>query len=313
MYHLVCILHHLTLLASPLGICFSITAPLGAMPLPQSLAPVPLTHPAMATTPQPMFLTPAPNAGLILSPASAPFPKKLVDKIRTKQFVDMRELLTDNISLMQQLESIQGPGLTPLIGPQRPRLRQVNSLPTWLYCFLAYITILTNDTQTRDQLSYARLIILEALRHGHLGWLDYDRSFRQQVAANPDIAWNTLIPALHATTILGSSAQPPGRSTLQSCPLCHGMDHTRRECALAYLHLSQPRLQHNQQWNLPNQPPPRPPVCISWNQGRCIFPGKCSYSHICATCPGAASHPACNCLNTPANSVYKRKPTNTRQ
>ena len=83
------------------------------------------------------------------------------------------------------------------------------------------------------KLAYARLMILEASRHGHLGWLDYDRSFRQQAAANPSLPWNTLSPALHATTILGNFTGKPSRLL---CSLCRGVDHTRNECALAYLH-----------------------------------------------------------------------------
>ncbi len=58
-------------------------------------------------------------------------------------------------------------------------MRDVLTLPSWLYCFLTYTAILTTDQPTKDKLPYAQLMILEASRHGHLGWLDYDRSFRQ--------------------------------------------------------------------------------------------------------------------------------------
>ena len=81
----------------------------------------------------------------------------------------MRELLADNISLIQQLEALQGSMPIPMAGPTRPRLREVSSLATWLHCFLAYTAILTTDPSTRDKLAYARLIIHEALRHGNLG------------------------------------------------------------------------------------------------------------------------------------------------
>ena len=79
------------------------------------------------------------SQGLSLSPATEPFPQKLVDKVRAGQFVEMRDLLTDNISLLQQLETFnnncQLPGLP---GALRPRLRKVTSLGSWVYCFLAY-------------------------------------------------------------------------------------------------------------------------------------------------------------------------------
>ena len=145
------------------------------------------------------------SSALILSPSSEPFPRKLVDKVRSGQFVEMRELLSDNISLLRQLESVQGPTHMPLIGPNRPRLQEVSSLSSWVYCFLGYVAILTTDSITRDQLAYTRLIIREAQRHGGSGWQDNDRSFREQVAADPAIRWNTLVPGLHAATIYKGS------------------------------------------------------------------------------------------------------------
>ena len=36
-------------------------------------------------------------------------------------------------------------------------------------------------------LAYARLMVREAQRHGGLGWLDYDRVFRQQAALDPSL------------------------------------------------------------------------------------------------------------------------------
>ena len=115
----------------------------------------------------------------------------------------MKELLTDNLSLISQLEAVQGIAPLHMLGAARPRLREISSLPTWCYCFLGYMAARTSDPVTRDQLAYARLLIKEAQRHGGLGWLDYDRVFRQQVAS---LRWNTLIPGLQATTILGQQS-----------------------------------------------------------------------------------------------------------
>ena len=234
------------------------------------------------------------STGLILSPASEPFPQRLVDKVKSGQFVEMRELLGDNIALLQQLEDIQGFPVATL-GAARPRLREVTSLPSWIYCFLGYIAILTPDPITRSQLAYARLIIREALRHGGQGWRDYDRAFRQQRAADHTLPWNTLLPGLQAATILG---QGRGQgSTL--CTLCRGVDHVRSQCALLYL-----------------QPTPsgttaptsaagtRRNICMSWNKGACVFPSSCTYRHVCATC--LQQHKAKDCPRTPDSSIYKR-------
>ena len=129
-------------------------------------------HPTRPAGPQP---------GVTISPSGETFPQKLVEKVRAGQYVDMKELLTDNVSLVRQLETA---GL--MLGPARPRLREVSSLPMWCYCFLGYMAI-TSDPATRDQLAYARLIIREAQRHGGLGWLNYDRAFRQQAVGDPSL------------------------------------------------------------------------------------------------------------------------------
>ena len=167
--------------------------------------------------PQPPQTSPLPlTAGLVLSPAAEPIPRKLVDKVQSGQFVEMRELLSDNISLVHQLESIQGFSPLNLLGATRIRLREITSLSTWIYCFLGYVAIRTSDPTARDQLAYARLIVREALRHGGAGWLDYDRAFRQQAAADPSLRWNTILPGLQASTMLGHGSSQGA----QFCTLC---------------------------------------------------------------------------------------------
>ena len=45
--------------------------------------------------------------------------------------------------------------------------------------------------------------------HGNSGWLDYDRSFRQQATADPSIQWNTLVPGsiMHFKVALNKHVQ----------------------------------------------------------------------------------------------------------
>ena len=125
------------------------TATIGTLPPPQWLTSIPITNTTMvsgraafsgqqpATLPQSMGMLdppgetlPTSSGGLILSPAAAPFPCKLVEKVRSGQFIEMCELLVDNISLLQQLETIQGTNPINMLGPSRPRLREVSSLST---------------------------------------------------------------------------------------------------------------------------------------------------------------------------------------
>ena len=92
--------------------------------------------------------------GLCLSPAVQTFPQRLVDRIRAGHFVEMRELLADNILLLQELKSLPGssPSFMQFPAVARPRLHEVRSMTVWLYCFLAYMAIRTTDPATRDQL-----------------------------------------------------------------------------------------------------------------------------------------------------------------
>ena len=99
-----------------------------------------------------------------------------------------------------------------------------------MYCFVAYVAMRGNDQGVCDMLAYTHLVIREAQRHEGLGWLDYDRVFRQQAALDPSLRWNTLHPGIQASTIVGRVA---GSTIL--CTLCREPDHSTRQCTLLYL------------------------------------------------------------------------------
>ena len=166
---------------------------LGVMPPALALASVPLVHvvwyggvPSFAAltsaavaplvAPQvselesstlPSVMPSQPGLGLSLSLVTS---QKLVDRAHSGQFVDMRNLLTDNVSLLQQMDTFVGHHAFPFLpGMLKPRLRDVTCLPSWIYRFLTYIAIQANDQGVRDRRAYARLMISEARRHGGSG------------------------------------------------------------------------------------------------------------------------------------------------
>ncbi len=108
---------------------------LAALGAPSLLALVPLTQHQPNTPPTFQLPQSSYGNGLILSPAEAPVPQKIVDKIRSGQFVEMRELLADNISLLEQLHRFHALRNISAAGPSRPRMRDVLTLSSWLYCF----------------------------------------------------------------------------------------------------------------------------------------------------------------------------------
>ena len=88
----------------------------------------------------------------------------------------------------------------------RPCLRDIPSLPSWMYCFLAYVVMGVPDQATRDKLAYAQLVIREAQRHDGNSWLEYDLVFRQQTAIDHTLRWNTLQPGIQAATLVGHTS-----------------------------------------------------------------------------------------------------------
>ena len=248
---------------------------------------------------------PPPSTGIILSPASDPIPARLVRRIQSGDFVEMRELLADNISLFNQSSELHSISAITAVPPAlRPQIREVPSLISWVYCFAAYAAVRTQDPFTRDMLSYARLIIREALRHGGRGWQEYDRSFRRQLAIDSSQPWNILNPSLQASTLVGSSSGP--RSW---CSLCHEPDHLLAQCALAPL---QQGTANNPVATSNPQPPSRSlprrslRVCAAWNHGTCSYQTTCIFRHVCAVCK--LDHKAINCPSAPEDSEHRRKP-----
>ena len=290
-------------------------------PSPTRISDVPLMTTLPSTTPPTASLSsPVPVSSLpalplaspttqplLLSPSFTPLPVRLVERIQRGEFVEMRELLTDNIALLRQLEEVQPNTAVFHQSPgTHPRLRDISSILTWVYCFLAYCMVRTDDQFVRGLLTYDRLGLREARRYGGSGWIEYDHIFRQQAATDPCIQWNALSPSLVALTFLGSRTDQGA-----FCTLCQEVDHSPQDCALRVLWeppISCP------QGTTESQPCPlvshrmRPEtlerICVSWNKGRCAYPGSCTLKHKCATCR-IFGHKASDCADTPDTSEYK--------
>ena len=190
----------------------------------------------------------------------------------------MRDLLWDNAAMRAHYEELQGGmGVQLLPVSTRPRVREISSLSSWVCCFLTYLAVQTSDPVTRQRATYAMLVVREAMRHGGRGWLDYDRLFRQQAALNPSLQWNVIHPELQATTVLAQRSTGSG----SFCTLCQECDHTAQHCALAQL--QQPAIKGTP---TSSQPPGRNlgRICSSWNDGACLYPGSCTYRHVCSIC-----------------------------
>ena len=195
--------------STPTPLSFVSTILPSTVPTPSSL----ISSPLLATDP---FGSSHPSSGSLPQPFSlassfSPIPAKLVQKIKSAVYVDMKELLPDNIIAMENV--------TQAPSQQKPKQREIRSILTWLPAFITYTAILADHVpyRTRELLAYMHLIIREARRSSDNGWLNYDRIFRQNAAANPLLSWANLDPSLHASFCSKSS-----RST---CSLCNEPDH----------------------------------------------------------------------------------------
>ena len=93
----------------------------------------------------PSTLTPGVTAptclGMILSPAADLIPYSIVQRIQSRQFLEMRDLLADNIALSSQLPPINGVPHLPADILNNTRFREVPSIISWLYCFTVHVAV----------------------------------------------------------------------------------------------------------------------------------------------------------------------------
>ena len=145
---------------------------LGILPQPASIASMDIigsvdpSGPPVASSATPSLLTGVGvQPGLSISLALRPVPARIVTQIQIKEFVDMRELLVDNVALRSQPNDVRDSlGASVVSLAARPRVREVSSIPSWICCFLTFLAVGTTDAAMRDRLAYATLVLREAMR-----------------------------------------------------------------------------------------------------------------------------------------------------
>ena len=232
-----------------------------------------------------------------------PVPAKLVSKIRKGEYVDMAELLRDNMELERRRDLRSAASSALGLIPPTSR-REVPDLLSWIQCFRMYAAVLSNSYPNKVQQLYAyqTMIVREARRCGGKGWLAYDQMFRQQAAISP-ADWSKLNNSLYSTTFL---QQQNGRG--RTCTHCMETDHVANECSLAPLRpfRSSPQARADTVLEAEERGSKgrSSKICYSWNDGRCAIP-YCRYRHICAKC-SSPSHKAMHCSTYPAGRQVQK-------
>ena len=232
-----------------------------------------------------------------VNPDSLPFvlsetlpivPAKLVRKILSGDFVDMAELLKDNMEAERRRHASEADPTQGHLG-QPPTRREVPDLMSWLQCFSLYAAVVCNKypEKAREMWAYQALMISEFRRCGGRGWQLYDTAFRQHAASLELTDFSKINQGLYATTFLAYGGKG------QFCHSCMLSDHTVEECAL-HPSRSVPVIRIGESVGEGSREDARLPrsqecrraargACFAWNNGRCTVP-YCRFSHICSRC-----------------------------
>ena len=239
------------------------------------------------------------SAPFILGQSLPVVPVKLVKRIIKGDYLDMAEMLSDNMEVERRRALAESEG-----GPSSKSTgrREVPDMLSWLHCFSLYAAIVCSHRpdRARQMWTYQTLMITEARRCGGRGWLLYDATFRQQAASRDNADFSRLNQSLYATTFLAYGNRK------QSCPNCMLSDHTVQECALyiprpspaAGMHISYQE-KHSRNFD---ERPTRGEVkrkrfkrgpCYAWNVGMCMAQ-QCQWEHVCSKCAGDHRRPMCS-------------------
>ena len=224
------------------------------------------------------------SKAFVVGPGYAPIPYKLVSRITAGLFVDLADLLPDNIRA-QEIEPQAFLEGKLVVSGSKKRVVEIADIITWIVAFTIFSMILCHNFPSRwkDLNQYKLLIIQTARRFPDKSWLHYDIAFRKEAAASGSTDWSRMHPDLynfHTRSPVTTSAAS-GSSTSSALSLTAPLGSS-----------GNPRSSQ---------------FCHSWNAGHCRWPfGGCRFRHSCEACHG--DHPSINCPHRSARRNRSRSP-----
>ena len=184
----------------------------------------------------------------IVGPGFLPVPYELVSQITSAKFIDLAELLSDNLRDNEAEPQLLLDGRLVLTATSKRPKRSIDDIMSWSEVFSIYSLILASHypSRWRDLTLYKLLILRTYHQFQGNAWLTYDRAFREHAAAARLTDWSGINVQLFNFHAVGSSVQrsftePSGSSSAI--------------------------------------------VCRSWNNGFCIAPSSlCRFAHHCSIC-----------------------------
>ena len=196
---------------------------------------------------------------LVVGPGYSPIPEKLVTKIRTGQFIDLADLLAENLKAQETEPQTYLDGKI-LVTSSKKRIREITDIVTWVEALTVYLWILcsVHPSRWQDMTQYKLLILKTSRQFSGKAWLHYDIAFRKDAAASGLVDWSHMnldLYNFHTRATL-----------LQTSPSSDVLSSSSRMLASSSI------------------------ICRSWNNGTCHWPfGQCHYHHCCEKCEG--EHP----------------------
>lgn len=217
---------------------------------------------------------PALAKAFVIGPGYAPVPHKLATKITAGMFIELADLLAENIKA-QEIEPHAFLDGKLLVSSSKKRVVEITDILSWVEAFTIYCLILCQSYPARwpDLNQYKLLIIQMAKRFPGLAWLHYDGAFRKEAAATGLTDWSRMNLDLYnfhtraggIDSLTTPMPTPPRQSTMESSGPSAKSQNARSS-----------------------------QYCHSWNDGQCRWPfGRCRFLHRCESCNG--DHPAVNC------------------
>ena len=140
-------------------------------------------------------------------------PFKLAEKIKSGEYVDMPELLPNQL------------GASGDTKPQGPKKKVISSVLEWVQCFSISISeiALKEPPRTPDLLSYMNLIIEAHLKYSCDAWQGYGWCFRQRAGLSTKMQWATIDPTLWNLVFAG-------HANAKRCKHCFSFYHSHNSC-----------------------------------------------------------------------------------
>ena len=203
--------------------------------------------------------TPPLNQPFVVGPGYSPIPYKVVSQIVAGKYVNLEDLLPENISIQEPEPQLHFDGRLILSNAPKKNKKQITEIVSWVEAFTIYSLIIGKFFPNRleDLLKYKLLILRTYRQFSGSAWLNYDREFREVAAAEKCTCWSSMNVQLYNFHTAGAQVRPRAVATTS------GDKREAQGSATSKI------------------------LCHSWNAGACIAPSMaCRFRHACSSCEG---------------------------